>query len=460
MRWLILLLVFEVVYSYSAAVADPEIGEADSFRLEIDPHDYLPLAVGNRWTYEHFYRNESYGGGVWHGPIPIEDWKLFEIPGYPHGEGNALPPDFLLRANRTLTIEITHTERIDGREYFVFSDAEYDWPPLPDFFWVGKKVRLSEEGFLVFRWKEGGYEVPIYDFVGLNNLQREQEKYYYTVTRLVSPVDIGRYLFFYEVPATSKQHHGVSFQFYLDNFERSCFFASGYGIGDCAARYYGLYDLVFENFLKGLSANIYGEEIWYDQLDPYGRPPDPDPPALGHLAQHNVFSLFAVLPTQIDTIRVYQGFDFSAGSAGSESDHYDGDGVESGTDDLGMHQLTAHDGSPTTLPNFRTPRGGDIVDLTGIDPFNVIFRPARKNGIGLTRVIEGHTYAVWPIDKGLALMYVIEVGLVRGSFPKAGGALADVVIEWVYNPEWTFKSPTAIKATSWGRLKSKVLREP
>ena len=170
MRWLMLLLVFEVVFSYSAALADHEIGEADSLRLEIDPHDYLPLAVGNRWTYEHFYRNESYpkpGGGVWH--VPIEDWKLFEIPGYPHGEGNALPPDFLLRANRPLTIEITHTERIDGREYFVFSDAEYDWPPLPDFFWAGKKVRLSEEGFLVFRWNRE--EVPIFDFGELINLR-------------------------------------------------------------------------------------------------------------------------------------------------------------------------------------------------------------------------------------------------------------------------------------------------
>ena len=41
---------------------------------------------------------------------------------------------------------------IDGFEYYVFSDADYAWSPLPELFWGGKKVRLSAEGFLVFRW--------------------------------------------------------------------------------------------------------------------------------------------------------------------------------------------------------------------------------------------------------------------------------------------------------------------
>ena len=81
--------------------------------------------MGNGWTYEHFYWNTSYS---WSN-VDREGLKLFadiEVPGYPHGKGNALPPDSLLRVDRILTIEITHTERIDGREYFVFSYAEYD----------------------------------------------------------------------------------------------------------------------------------------------------------------------------------------------------------------------------------------------------------------------------------------------------------------------------------------------
>ena len=45
--------------------------------------------------------------------------------------------------------------------YPVFSDADYAWPPLPALFWGGKKVRLSDEGFLIFRWN--GQDVPVYD---------------------------------------------------------------------------------------------------------------------------------------------------------------------------------------------------------------------------------------------------------------------------------------------------------
>jgi len=158
MRRLILLLVLQA--GYTDVVAARETDEPDSLRLELTPHDYVPLAVGNRWTYEHLYWNYSYpAGGGW---FDLELLKVFEIPGYPHGYENPMPPDSLTLVERILTIEITHTEMIDGFEYFVFSDADYGWPPLPDLFWGGKKVRLSDEGFLVFRWD--GQDVPIYDF--------------------------------------------------------------------------------------------------------------------------------------------------------------------------------------------------------------------------------------------------------------------------------------------------------
>ncbi len=177
-----------------------------------------------------------------------------------------------------------------------------------------------------------------------------------------------------------------------------------------------------------------------------------------------VFGLFARLPTQVDTMRYYQGFDFSAGNAGGESDNYDGE-LFPGTDDLGMYQLTDIDGSPSTPGYFQTPLsgGGDIVDID-IYPFNVIFRPPRgRDGvIGFQEIIEGHTYAVWPLDGGLVLMYVVEVGLWPpdpvGGY--AGGAIANVVIEWMYAPEWMYGEPTAIQATPWGRLKSNIRRGP
>ena len=170
-----------------------------------------------------------------------------------------------------------------------------------------------------------------------------------------------------------------------------------------------------------------------------------------------VFGLFARLPTQVDTMRYYQGFDFSAGS---KSDSYNE--IEPGTDDLGLRQLTHTDGGPSTPGYFQTPRGGDIVDID-IYPFNVIFRlPRGGDGvIGFQEIIEGHTYAVSPLDGGLALMYVVEVGLwLPDPAGHAGGAIADVVIEWMYAPEWIYGEPTAIQATSWGRLKSNIRRGP
>ena len=142
-RLLMLLLVF--LTGCTTAWAAQKIDNA----IEINPLDFVPLEVGNRWTYEHLYINYHHGEG-----------EPFDIPGYPPGS----LPDSLTFAKKIVTIEITHTEVIDGLEYFVFNDAEYDWPPLPNFFWGGKKVRLSDEGFLIFRWN--GQELPVYDFGG------------------------------------------------------------------------------------------------------------------------------------------------------------------------------------------------------------------------------------------------------------------------------------------------------
>ena len=164
MRVLVLLLTLVVVWC-GVSSGDHEKPPTE---LDIDPKEFVPLAVGNRWTYEHIYMNYLHGAG-----------GLFDVPGYPPGR----LPDSLEYVERIVTIEITHTEVIDGLEYFVFSDGTSPfadlmeawpeltgtdyvrlprWPPLPDFFWGGKKVRLSDEGFLVFRWH--GQDIPVYDF--------------------------------------------------------------------------------------------------------------------------------------------------------------------------------------------------------------------------------------------------------------------------------------------------------
>ena len=137
----------------------PPVAAQDEGVFEGNPTDFLPLQVGNQWTYKHRYLNFSYERVWWQDQNP-EIRMLFEIPGYPY-DNHEFPPDSLRGGKRELTIEITHTEMIDGLEYFVFSHADYDWPPLPNLFWAGQQVRLSDEGVLLFRWNE--QDVPLYD---------------------------------------------------------------------------------------------------------------------------------------------------------------------------------------------------------------------------------------------------------------------------------------------------------
>ena len=240
MRSLMLLLVFLV--GYTAAGAARETDDA----IEINPLDYVPLEVGNRWTYEHLYINYEH----WRG-------EPFAIPGYPPGD----PPDSLTRAKKTVTIEITHTEVIDGLEYFVFSDADYAWPPLPDFFWGGKKVRLSDEGFLVFHWN--GQELPVYDF-------GHPSDYGYESTLPIGSGMTGAHLTrSYAQYRRSRVHFGFSGRYFpYDGAE--IIFLQEYGVGQAYIEYYlwgrACSSAFFLNELMPISATISGEEIVYEQV--------------------------------------------------------------------------------------------------------------------------------------------------------------------------------------------------
>lgn len=92
------------------------------------PEDFLPLAVGNSWTYSHYYYDR----------LSHPDKEIGEI-----------------IERKVITITITHTEQIEGHTYHVFSDMPYDFPPAPYFFLAGKKVRFAEDGRLM-EWRPEG----------------------------------------------------------------------------------------------------------------------------------------------------------------------------------------------------------------------------------------------------------------------------------------------------------------
>ena len=172
-----------------------------------------------------------------------------------------------------MTIEITHTEMIDGLEYFVFSGADYAWPPLPDVFWGGEKVRLSEDGFLVFRWN--GQDVPMYEFGHhhLNDPHNRKNRYIVIIPgvdtapyRGAEPgtTDVGRVIGFGSDGLDRLST--VFFYFaYPEAIRRrwSVCFLHGYGMGLFDVLSLGLNYPILQVALKPISANIDGEEILF-----------------------------------------------------------------------------------------------------------------------------------------------------------------------------------------------------
>ena len=119
-----------------------------------DASAYLPLAVGNSWTYAHEYSNSL---GTFDSPrerySTYYRWpaRANELP-YPHG--------------RLVSITVQDTEVIDGKTYYVLSDLPDNWPPAPPYFIAGKKLRWAGT-HLMERTADG--ERSVFRFDGAND---------------------------------------------------------------------------------------------------------------------------------------------------------------------------------------------------------------------------------------------------------------------------------------------------
>lgn len=298
-QWMRLMLVLCVLLARPADAQDEAVFAGS-------PMDFLPLEVGNQWTYEHRYWNWFYElqyGYSFDYLDPVEQlaYRLkMEIPGHPLFATDFNPPPEDIRDfDRELTLEITHTETIEGHEYFVFSEPPYDWPPVPNICLVGQKVRFSDEGVLLIRRQE--QDIPLYDF---SQLQLDTYTTYETPVFPVlydaqNPVGLRlsllRYLwdvraqperwdiFFIPPPLSFGPAFATEFAVHptgaVDHNPRTfgdisfarhplfgwVHFVANYGL----VRYYveepgsGSWDIGFLNHLKPVSAVIGGEEIAY-----------------------------------------------------------------------------------------------------------------------------------------------------------------------------------------------------
>ena len=104
--------------------------------------DFLPLAVGNSWTYKHWSNITD----------PEDDWSTYRA-------------QFPKKPQFTITVE--QTEVIDGATYYVISEMPDNWPTPPPHFIAGKKLRW-EGTHLMERTPEG--EQAIYRFNGTDEV--------------------------------------------------------------------------------------------------------------------------------------------------------------------------------------------------------------------------------------------------------------------------------------------------
>lgn len=240
---------------------------------DITPTDFVPLEVGNQWTYYQQYGNYSY---EWRRELAPETRALFELPGHPY-DNPGHPPDSLLWVNRELTIEITHTEIIDGLEYFVFSRADYDWPPIPTLFWAGQKVRLSSNGVLLFRWN--GQDVPLYD-LNVQHLGSYSIPAYPIRENLVTKLYVRRWnrdesqieIIFSAIPEINPTNNmpndSAAFIRVLPRYGLVFYSELYYGNSSFSFFGDGLFFepvLLFHNTLYPISAIISGEAVSYEQ---------------------------------------------------------------------------------------------------------------------------------------------------------------------------------------------------
>ena len=114
-----------------------------------DTSDWLPLAVGNSWTYSHDYYDAENRQAK-------SQWTNFM--------------DLRGRGTPRFTLSVLRAEVIDGHTYFVISDMPEYWPPVPAQFIAGKKLRWAGD-YLMERTADG--EQALFRFDGASQASGE-----------------------------------------------------------------------------------------------------------------------------------------------------------------------------------------------------------------------------------------------------------------------------------------------
>lgn len=184
--------------------------------------DYLPLAVGNSWTYGHYHSSQA-----------KSQWSTYTSQ---------------VHDPRQFTIRVERTEIIDSKTYYVISDMPANWPPAPPHFIAGKKLRW-EGTHLMERTTDG--EQALYRFDGANEtgyaVSTDEGASRVTVEILPEPVPV--YVFSFHGNFEGGQEFG---------------FLAGYGLDIGGWTIFGTDHPLFTNEIKALRAVIGGTSVEYE----------------------------------------------------------------------------------------------------------------------------------------------------------------------------------------------------
>ena len=209
---------------------------------EYEASDYLPLAVGNSWTFQHGVHDyfEKRLPGV---ADPFTEWPAYaaHIPKTP-----------------SFTITVERTEVIDGKTYYVLSDMPSGgWPPAPPHFLAGKKLRW--EGAHLMERTDSGEQESLFRFDGPGAYTIPTTEGDNEVVRMGGRTNdtypVPRFVFwFYGYDGYGEWPGGEGEPWWAG---RHCTFLAGYGLGGCTEFIeVSDYGKEFANEIDALSATL------------------------------------------------------------------------------------------------------------------------------------------------------------------------------------------------------------
>ena len=219
--------------------------------------EFLPLEVGNSWTYSHAVFDEDVG-------------ILAEWDGFFTQDG--------------VTITVAGAEIIEGKTYYLISDMPATGPPAPHYFIAGKKLRW--DGIYLVELMDDGVEAPLYPFLGADGSDERRgtpEGHVYREIRVPETPEGDIFIIVSYFPADfvlPLGRHQIRFTKWHEEYrdelyeQKGGLFVEGFGIANWFwvgnREFYSSHNPELSNHLTAVRAEIGGVTLLYEDIQASG----------------------------------------------------------------------------------------------------------------------------------------------------------------------------------------------